>query len=154
MDGFHPDNSLLTARDLLPRKGAPETFDADGFINIVKRIANDEEVIFPLFDRVRDMAVAAAGPASADCKIVIVEGNYLLFDEPPWRDLRALRDLSVFIDVPMAGPRRRSVQRWRAHGHSKQAAEERARSNDMPNAKRVIRQSAPADLIWTYRQMP
>ncbi len=35
MDGFHLDNALLEARGLLARKGAPETFDARGFLHLM-----------------------------------------------------------------------------------------------------------------------
>ena len=31
MDGFHLDNAVLRSRGILDRKGAPESFDADGF---------------------------------------------------------------------------------------------------------------------------
>jgi pantothenate kinase len=51
MDGFHLDNAILTARGLLPRKGAPETFDALGFVRMVERLGTDAEVVIPGFDR-------------------------------------------------------------------------------------------------------
>ena len=38
MDGFHLDNAVLEARNLLPRKGAPETFDAQGFVRLIRAI--------------------------------------------------------------------------------------------------------------------
>lgn len=51
MDGFHLDNRILDARCLRARKGAPETFDAAGFIALVQRLRSDAEVVYPLFDR-------------------------------------------------------------------------------------------------------
>ena len=82
MDGFHLDNAVLEARGLLARKGAPETFDADGFIVLMNRVKAGEEVVYPTFDRVRDLSIAGAAVIDANCDLVVVEGNYLLFDEP------------------------------------------------------------------------
>jgi fructokinase len=84
MDGFHLDNSILHQRGLFARKGAPETFDAEGFIALIERLRLGGEVPIPLFDRKRDTSIADADTVPADCAVVIVEGNYLLFDEPPW----------------------------------------------------------------------
>jgi len=38
MDGFHYDNAILESRGLMPRKGAPETFDFGGYQAIVERL--------------------------------------------------------------------------------------------------------------------
>jgi len=38
MDGFHLDNRVLTELGLLNRKGSVQTFDANGFVQCVKRI--------------------------------------------------------------------------------------------------------------------
>jgi pantothenate kinase len=82
-------------RGLLPRKGAPETFDVRGFISLASRLRDEPEVIFPTFDRDRDVAIAGAGMIEEACDTVIVEGNYLLYDAPLWRDLRRQWDLSI-----------------------------------------------------------
>ncbi len=80
MDGFHLDNRILDARGLRPRKGAPETFDAAGFIHMIRRLATEDEVIIPVFDRPRDIAIAGAQVIGATTKIAVVEGNYLLLE--------------------------------------------------------------------------
>ena len=83
MDGFHLDNAILTARGLLPRKGAPETFDALGFVRMVERLGQDAEVVIPGFDRTRDIAIAGAAVVAPSCRIAVVEGNYLLLRTDP-----------------------------------------------------------------------
>lgn len=147
MDGFHLDNALLRQRGLFACKGAPETFDAEGFIALVRRLKTDAEVRFPLFDRQRDMSVADADSLPASCAVVIVEGNYLLFDEPPWNRLAGLWDLSASLDVSADTLRDRLVQRWINHGMTAAAALARAEANDLPNAERVRNASLPADLV-------
>jgi fructokinase len=146
MDGFHLDNSVLSARDLLHRKGAPETFDAQGFIALISRLKTGDEVFIPVFDRTRDITIAGADVVSADCQVILVEGNYLLFDEAPWRDLARLWDLSVLLDVPLPELRRRLIQRWLDHGMDLATATLRAQENDLPNAVRVLNAALAPDI--------
>ena len=141
MDGFHLDNRILEPRDLLARKGAPETFDATGFVKMVQALTDEEEVVFPLFDRNLDCAVAGAGVITPDHDTVVVEGNYLLLDRDPWRALAPLWDQTAFLSVPLIELKRRLVARWLHYGLSQAAAEARAESNDLANAKTVLDQS-------------
>lgn len=147
MDGFHLDNSILRAQGQLARKGAPETFDAAGFIHLVRRIREqEEEVIFPVFDRSRDIAIAGAGVVMRACDTVIVEGNYLLFDEAPWSALAPLWDVSIQIDPPIDVLRARLVERWMTQGLSTQEALARAEGNDLVNAQRLGNAMLRADI--------
>lgn len=152
MDGFHLDNAVLSARQLLARKGAPETFDFDGFEATLKRLrAPGADVVVPLFDRVADLARAGAGIVPASARFVIVEGNYLLLDEEPWTRLAGLFDRTVYLDVPRGELAHRLVQRWIDHGLSEQAARERAFSNDMVNVQRVEDRRRTADTVIEAR---
>lgn len=146
MDGFHLDNAILDARGMRGRKGAPETFDALGFLNAMQRIKQGGEVILPSFDRQRDIAIAGSVAIPPDCPVVVIEGNYLLFDENPWRELMALWDITVMLEVPMPEIRGRLIQRWLSHGLSRAAATGRAESNDIPNAQRVVARAIPAQV--------
>lgn len=145
MDGFHLDNGILDARGLRARKGAPETFDAPGFLRLVRALKTGDEVFAPVFDRTRDIAIAGAVAVPAAARVVIVEGNYLMFDEDPWRDLAPLWDVSVRVDVPMPELRARLIQRWLSLNHSSTIATRRAEGNDIPNAQRVIDKALPCD---------
>ncbi len=147
MDGFHLDNAILVERGLLPRKGAPETFDALGFLRMIERLERDPEVVIPGFDRARDISIAGAAVVSPSVRIAVVEGNYLLLDESPWSALRAHWDLSVMLAPPLEVLRARLIDRWLTHGHDRAAAEARALANDLPNAERVLSGSLPADIL-------
>lgn len=148
MDGFHLDNRLLAPRGLLPRKGAPETFDAAGLLALLRRLAAGEAAAFPLFDRARDEAIAQAGEVTAAHRFVLVEGNYLLLRQPVWADMAPLWSLTLRLTVPEAELERRLIARWIAHGLAPEAARARALGNDLPNAHLVATGSAPADLTW------
>ena len=147
-DGFHLDNAVLEARGDLPRKGAPHTFDGSGFVHTVRRLKERVDVAVPVFDRSRDIAIAGARIVSAETEVVVVEGNYLLFDEAPWFNLAPLWTLKVRLDVPVPELRARLIQRWLGHGLSSAAATRRAESNDLPNAEAVQARALPADITF------
>ncbi|MXQ06590.1 nucleoside/nucleotide kinase family protein [Alphaproteobacteria bacterium GH1-50] len=147
MDGFHLDNRLLDERGLRARKGAPETFDGAGFVALMRRLRTEEQVVYPVFDRGQDQAIAGAGLVPAECPLVVVEGNYLLFNEAPWTALTDIWDLSVWVETSEATVLQRCVQRWLDHGFGPDAARARAEQNDLPNARRVIAGRLPADIV-------
>ena len=154
MDGFHLDDRVLAARGMLARKGAPETFDAYGFVAMIQRLAQQPEVIIPVFDRNREIAIAGAQVVAPETEIAVIEGNYLLLDQAPWSGLIDHWDLSVMLDVDEPELSRRLQDRWIAHDHSPEDALHRAQSNDLPNARRVIEHSMPADLHISNAAIP
>jgi fructokinase len=147
MDGFHIDDRLLQPRGLLARKGAPETFDFEGFAAAVGRVRSGSAVLLPVFDRDREIAIAAAQEISPETRIVVVEGNYLCFDEAPWSSLSSLWDFSVYLDVPTESLERRLIDRWLAQGLDQQEACAKAQGNDLANARRVVASLAAVDLV-------
>jgi pantothenate kinase len=147
MDGYHLDNAILDARGRRFEKGSPDTFDVAGFAAMLRRLRAEDEVIIPVFDRTIDLSRGSARVVAPEARIAVVEGNYLLLRDAPWDGLAALWDLTVFLDVPEAELERRLVARWLHHGLDPAAARHRAEANDLPNARIVVRRSAPADLV-------
>ena len=145
-DGFHLDNQVLEERGQLNRKGAPQTFDGAGFVHMVRRLKERVDVAVPTFDRTRDISIAGARIVPASAEVIIVEGNYLLYDDAPWFNLAPLWTLSVRLDVPIEELRARLIQRWLGHGLSRTAATRRATNNDVPNAQSVLDNALPATL--------
>lgn len=152
MDGFHLDNEILAERGLLARKGAPETFDAAGLVRLVRRVRDREaDIRYPLFDRTRDRCLADAGLLEAETPIVVVEGNYLLLDAPPWDELAGLFDATVFLCPSIRTLEDRLIERWLSFGFSPKAAAEKARGNDLKNARLILENSRAADLLLTQQ---
>ena len=147
MDGFHYDDAVLIARGARARKGAPDTFDVAGFRHLLTRLRTEDEVAIPLFDRDLEISRAGADIVGPDDRILIVEGNYLLLNEAPWPDLAPLFDLTVWIDVPEAELDRRLMVRWAHYGKTPDQARAWIDGNDMPNIRRVVAGSCPADLV-------
>jgi len=147
MDGFHIDNGILEDRGLLPRKGAPETFDVRGFADIVRAVkAGDEEVLVPVFDRDREIAIASARSIGTKDRIVLVEGNYLLLDEAPWSGLAPRFDFSIFVSPSMEKLERRLTARWQCYKLDASGIDWKLNGNDLPNARLIVENSRPADL--------
>ena len=147
MDGFHYDDAVLIARGARARKGAPDTFDVQGFLHLLRRLRHEAEVAIPLFDRALEISRAGAdiiGPAD---QILVVEGNYLLFKQSPWPEAAALFDLTVWIDVPLPELERRLLDRWARYGKSEAEARAWIEGNDLPNIRTVMAGSAPADVV-------
>jgi len=143
LDGFHYDDQVLHARGHRLRKGAPFTFDAEGFEAMLGRLAASPRaaVAVPVFDRDLELSRAAGAVVEPHHRIVITEGNYLLFDDERWRDARARLDFSVFLDVPADELHRRLLCRWRAHGYGLAQAKEKVQANDLVNARLVAGRS-------------
>lgn len=147
MDGFHYDDAVLIARGARNRKGAPDTFDVAGFRHLLQRLRVEPEVAIPLFDRDLEISRAGADIVTAADQILIVEGNYLLLNDAPWPDLAPLFDLTIWIDVPEAELDRRLLVRWAHYGKTPEEARAWIDGNDMPNIRRVVSGSRPADLV-------
>lgn len=147
MDGFHLDDRLLEADGTSDRKGAPHTFDASGFARTVHALQSRDPVVYPIFDRSREIAIAGAGRVPATCKTVVVEGNYLLLRQAPWDQLHDLWTYSIALHPPIETLVQRLKDRWAEHG--KPNAQAWIDTNDVPNITTVLTKSAPADIIWT-----
>jgi pantothenate kinase len=151
MDGFHYDDAVLIARGARDRKGAPDTFDAQGFFHLLRRLRVEDEVAIPLFDRDLEISRAGADIVTKDDRLLVVEGNYLLLNEAPWPESAPLFDLTVWIDVPEAELDRRLTARWAHYGKTPEQARAWIDGNDMPNIRRVTQNSRPADLVLRHR---
>ena len=147
MDGFHMDNGILEARGLLPRKGAPETFDVRGFADILRAVRQaDEEVLVPVFDRSREIAIASARPVSPETHIVLAEGNYLLIDKAPWSRLFEMFDLTILVGPEEDVLRERLLARWLHYGLDEAGIAWKLDGNDLPNGRFIIANSRTADI--------
>jgi len=140
MDGFHLANSQLDRLGLRQKKGAPETFNAGGYVRLLQdlRIQPPGSTLYaPEFRRAMEEPIANALAVHSRTPIVITEGNYLLLDDRPWDKIRPLLDESWFLDLPDSERLSRLVARHMQYGRSEEEAKAWARSTDEPNAIRV-----------------
>ena len=147
MDGFHYDDAVLKARGLQARKGAPDTFDAAGFLHLLRRLRTEEEVAMPIFDRALELSRGSAEVVGPADRILVIEGNYLLLQESPWDRVAGLMDLTLWLDVPESELVSRLLERWAFYGKTPQVARDWIDGKDRPNIRRVTAGSAPADYV-------
>lgn len=149
MDGYHLDNEVLEALGRRQRKGAPDTFDVDGYVALLRRLkgAVDDVTYAARFDRELELAIGSAVPVAASIPLVITEGNYLLHDEGSWAAVRDALDEIWYLDVPAEERARRLVTRRLSHGDSLDHARRWVSDVDGANADVVERGRTDADLI-------
>lgn len=150
MDGFHLAQAVIEAKGLADRKGSPETFDSWGFVHLLNQIARpaDNCVVYaPSFDRSIEEPVADAIPIEPTDELVIVEGNYLLLDEPPWAQIRPVLHLCAYLELDDATRIRRLIERHVRHGRPLPEAEHFVRDSDEKNARLIKSGRSRADFI-------
>jgi pantothenate kinase len=149
MDGFHLANSELERLGRRARKGAPDTFDAAGYVNLLKRIKaqrpGDEVVYAPDFRREIEEAIAGAIAVLPTTPLIITEGNYLLQDDGPWARVREVTDEVWYLDVPDDLRQARLLARHMQFGRTRQQALDWIASTDEPNALRIAKTRGLAD---------
>jgi pantothenate kinase len=101
MDGFHLSNEVLMTLHRRDRKGAPDTFDVDGFASLLSRIRERRHVVYgPRFRRDLEEPIAASLAVPTDAPGIIVEGNYLLHEGDGWGQVAPLLDDVWYVDTP------------------------------------------------------
>jgi pantothenate kinase len=148
MDGFHLSNYQLKRLGRSERKGAPDTFDAAGYIFLLKRLRHPhpEEIVYaPQFHREIEESIAASIAISADTPLVITEGNYLLLEHGGWAPVRPLLDEVWYVDGDALERRERLVRRHQDFGRSPAAAAAWVEKTDEPNARLIEATQSRAD---------
>ena len=146
MDGFHLADSELTRLGRAERKGAPDTFDAAGYVALLRRLLAREDVYAPVFRRELELAEAGALAVPGDAPLVVTEGNYLLCDGP-FEPVRGLLTECWYVDLDPAVRLERLVARHVAHGRPPAAALAWAGGTDERNAVLVAATRGRADLV-------
>jgi len=149
MDGFHLAQARLAALGLVATKGAIDTFDVGGFVQLLARLrAADEPVVHaPEFHREIEEPVAGAIAVPRDIPLVVVEGNYLLVDSGEWRSVRPLLDEVWYVDPGEDQRMAWLMARHMAFGRSRVEAEERALGSDQVNAALIQTTRNRADVV-------
>ncbi|MCS5713634.1 nucleoside/nucleotide kinase family protein [Herbiconiux sp. CPCC 205716] len=148
-DGFHFANQELERLGRRDRKGAPDTFDVDGYVALLGRLARaDAPVVHaPVFDRALEESIGSAVPVPAEVPLVITEGNYLLGDGHGWERVREHLHESWFLDVAPDVRHDRLVRRRVSYGHTPRDSADWVREVDEKNAQIVEGSRANADLL-------
>ena len=149
MDGFHLADVQLDRLGRRDRKGAPDTFDVDGYVAALERLhAQPDRTIFaPGFERDLEQPIAAATVIPPSARFVVTEGNYLLLPDGGWEHVRPLLAEVWFVDVDDDLRRARLVQRHEEFGKSPDEARAWVERSDEANASLVTATRDAADVV-------
>jgi len=150
MDGFHLAQVELDRLGRTERKGAPDTFDAAGYVHLLSRLRShpDGEVVYaPAFRRDLEEPIACAVPVPPEVRLVVTEGNYLLLPDPPWNAVRPLLTESWFLSPDEEERRARLQARHESFGRSPEEATQRTLGSDERNAVLINATRDTADLV-------
>ena len=153
MDGFHLANVELARLGRAGRKGAPDTFDSAGYVDLLKRLRsqNADEIIYaPEFRREIEEPIAGAIPIFPETQLLITEGNYLLLDEGHWKKVPAYLDEVWYVDVDDALRIERLAGRHQQFGRSRDEAIAWVNTTDEPNARLIATGKLRADLVFRW----
>ncbi|PTB42700.1 hypothetical protein M441DRAFT_57379 [Trichoderma asperellum CBS 433.97] len=149
-DGFHLPLATLrklpNASEALARRGAPWTFDGHAAVSFIRKLKTNSRrqlVLAPTFDHAIKDPVADGLLIEADVDICILEGNYLLCDEPPWDEIAGLVDDKWFVHVEPDLACTRVASRHLAAGieTTMEGAVYRAKTNDLVNGEFIVSKS-------------
>jgi len=147
MDGFHLADVALDRLGRRDRKGAPDTFDADGYAALLMRLAAGEAVWAPAFERDLEQPLAQAIHVDREAEVILSEGNYLLLHAPQWRAVRRWFDEVWFCALDDELRRERLIARHIEFGKDPEHAREWVMRVDEANARAVTGGAADADLL-------
>ncbi len=149
MDGFHLPQAELVRRGIRDVMGRIDTFDAEGYRTLLRRLLDDSgrTITAPGFNRSVEEPVADAIEIGPEVELVVTEGNYLLDDEPPWPDVRATLAEVWFVEADEETRLRRLLARHVEFGKSEDEARHWMERVDAPNARRILAVRDSADQL-------
>ncbi|MCX4717503.1 nucleoside/nucleotide kinase family protein [Streptomyces virginiae] len=149
MDGFHLAQAELDRMGRADRKGAPDTFDAAGYVCLLRRLRapHGPTVYAPAFDRRLEEPIAGSIPVPPDVPLVITEGNYLLHDVGEWASVRPLLDEAWYLAPSEELRLERLIERHVRHGKDPAYARAWVDRSDEVNARLVAPGRHRADLV-------
>jgi pantothenate kinase len=137
MDGFHLSNEELISLDRRERKGAPDTFDVEGFTSLIKRVKINKNIDhkFPIFHREIEASIEDEGTVPKESKVIVIEGNYLFSSDHNWEEIYPLLDHTWFIEIDDVVRIERLIARHIRYGKTPEEAEAWSRGSDETNAR-------------------
>ncbi len=161
MDGFHLPQEILASRrikfedgsciSMSECKGIPATFDVRSLReHLLLAHDNTAELDWPDYDRTTHRVVPRAIRIKKSDNVVIVEGNYLFLDVPPYDRMPEFFDLRIYVDCPAPVIISGLVHRHMTGGKTLEQAKDWVRRVDLPNA-RLIEYTRCAAHLWVKR---
>jgi putative kinase len=165
IDGWHLPNVVLDRKtthdeqgNVIPlrrRKGGPESFDVPAIAAAIEQLAGaDQTIRLPVYDRRLHDPRPDGVVITPQTRIVLVEGNYLLDDTPPWNAVSGQLSPKFLLTCDPASARQRVIDRHIRGGCSSTEAERKYEENDALNTAIVLRHAGQADWVVEIEPKP
>lgn len=165
IDGWHLPNAILDQRTtsdehgrtipLRRRKGGPESFDVPAIASAIEQLAAPGRTArLPVYDRRLHDPRPDGIVITPAARIILVEGNYLLDDAPPWNVVAARLSPKFLLMCDPGSARQRVINRHIRGGCTPAEAERKYNENDALNTTIVLNQSHRADWIIEVGSSP
>ena len=159
MDGWHFSNAYLDSHSIERTgervsmrtiKGSPETFDVSALSAFLRYIREGGECNYPIYSRKLNDPVPEAGTIREENRIVILEGNYLFLQEPPWNQFSSLFDIRIFINTSWNVTRASLEKRHLRGGKTPEFINQHMQNVDLVNTQRVL-STLPAVQVMVFK---
>lgn len=157
LDGFHYSNRYLESTDddiphrgrvnLRTIKGHWATFDATRLLRELRLVAEGVSIRLPTYSRELHEPVEDSLSITSECRVAIVEGNYLYLDREPWASIRDLFDERLFIVAPRSVLESQLTERHMRGGRTKDEAIRQIQAVDIPNMEEVFATAHHANTV-------
>ena len=165
MDGFHLPRSALdcglppshpSPAECHARRGAPWTFDAPALAARLRSLLAPPPpapLPWPSFDHAVGDPVEGGVQVPAGCRLLLLEGLYLLHEGDGWEEVGGLLRCCLYLDTEPGVARGRLLRRHQAAwGLSEEAALARIEGNDGLNAALVRACKGRADMLVSSQE--
>ena len=147
MDGFHRKNIELERSGLISIKGAPETFDVEGYLSMLNRIKLGKNLKAPVYSRESHDVIDNVLSIEPHHKIIITEGNYLFADLEGWCAIKDIIDLKIFLEIEREVCEKRLLERHMRGGKTEAEALAKIKEVDMNNFDLIAQTMKYADEV-------
>jgi pantothenate kinase len=110
-------------------------------------IRSGGEVRYPIYNRLLHDPEPDAGLVRSTDKIIVIEGNYLLLDEPSWQRFQDIFAVRIFIKADPQALLESLVERHLRGGKTLENTLKHVQDVDLPNAQRILAGYSGAHVI-------
>lgn len=158
LDGFHYHSDYINTHSAMVMgkeipmkqvKGCPETYDTEKLQEKLSKI-KQERILWPIYDRKIHDVVEDVIEVSGD--IILIEGNWLLLKEEPWKSMKKFADYTILIRSEEEMLKERLIGRKVKGGLTRKEAEDWYIQSDSVNVRRVLETSMDGDCMMQVEE--
>ena len=128
-------------------KGCPESFNASLLRNKLSEI-KEKDILWPYYSRITHDSEDDVIKVTGD--IVLIEGNYLLYNKDEWTDIKNYCDYSIFMTIDPKTLEERLISRKKKGGSTLEEAIVHYQVSDRRNVITVLNNHHDPDLMLTF----